>query len=200
MQDGQNQPQVPPDQPPANWQFQAPVPPVSPAPTQTPAQPAQTPAHVQSSTQVSWTASEFVAHHKNAGWYLALIGIIVLLAAAVFALTEDLVSTVVIAIVGISFGFFAARKPRELQYALDTSGIHMGEKFYPYSQFKSFSLVQEDAAQSVWLMPLKRFMPILTMYFDPNDQDKIASTLSNFLPFEEHQPDAVDRVMHRIRF
>jgi hypothetical protein len=197
MQDGQNQPQVPPEQPPANWQFQPAAQPASPAPAP-PA--AQTPAHAQSSAQVSWTASEFVAHHKNAGWYLALIGIVALLAGSVFVLTEDLVSTIVIAVVGISFGFFAARKPRELQYALDTSGIHMGEKFYPYSQFKSFSLVQEDAAQSVWLMPLKRFMPILTMYFDPNDQDKIAAMLSNFLPFEERQPDAVDRMMHRIRF
>jgi len=187
MQDGQNQPEPPQDQPPTNWQFQAPTPAVpQPAP--------------QPSSEIDWTASEFVAHHKNASWYLALVGITLLLAAIVYVLTKDVISTVVVGVVGVSFGFFAARKPRELHYGLDTSGIHMGDKFYPYSQFKSFSLIEEDAAQSVWLMPLKRFMPILTMYFDPNDQDKIANTLSNFLPFENRQPDAVDRLMHRLRF
>jgi len=188
MQEGQDQPQPPVEQPPANWQFQSGTPPTSVTPQQPP------------EAQVDWTASEFVAHQKSAGWYLGLVALTILLGAIVYVLTKDVISTVVVAIVGISFGFFAARKPRELHYALDTSGIHMGEKFYPYNQFKSFSLVEEDAAQSVWLMPLKRFMPIITVYFDPNDQDKIANTLSNFLPFENRQPDAVDKLMHRLRF
>jgi hypothetical protein len=49
-------------------------------------------------------------------------------------------------------------------------------------------------------MPLKRFMPILTIYFEQKDESKIVAVLGQFLPVESHQLDAVDRLMHKLRF
>jgi hypothetical protein len=103
-------------------------------------------------------------------------------------------------IVTVLFGVFAARKPRTLNYALDDAGIHIGQKFYSYGDFKSFSVLDEGGLNAIWLMPLKRFMPSLTIYYAPNDEDKIMRVLSSFLPFEDRDHDMVDRLMRKVRF
>ena len=149
---------------------------------------------------IKWSASEFIEHQKNADWYLLLIIASAVLAAAVYLFTKDIISVVMIVVVAIVFGIFAARKPRVLNYQIDETGIHIEAKFYPYANFKSFAVVSEDTINSIWLMPLKRFMPILTIYFAPDDEQKIISVLGNFLPVETHQPDPIDRLMHRLRF
>lgn len=149
---------------------------------------------------VQWTASEFIEHSKSFGWYAALGTGAAVLAVAIWAITKDTISAGVVILVAIVFGILASRKPRELEYKVDESGVQIGEKSYPYETFKSFSVVQENAVQSIWFIPLKRFMPILTIYFDPNDEKQIAEVLAAYLPVENHQPDPVDKLMHKIRF
>lgn len=153
-----------------------------------------------SAAPVQWTASEFIEHSKSIGWYAILAGGTIALAALVFLLTKDKVATAVVFIVAIVFGILANHKPRELAYTVDETGIHIGEKTYPYANFKSFAVVQENAIESIWLMPLKRFMPMLTIYFDPKDEEKIENVLSIYLPLENHELDPVDRLLHKIRF
>jgi hypothetical protein len=153
-----------------------------------------------SDISVNWTASEFIAHDKAPSWYLALAIITVVSTAVIYLLTKDKITAAMIIIVGVFFGVLAARKPRELPYMLDNEGLHIGEKQYPYDHLRSFSLVQQDGIESIWLMPLKRFMPILTIYFEPTDEQKIVDVLSQFLPMENHQPDPVDKLLHKIRF
>jgi hypothetical protein len=149
---------------------------------------------------VAWTASEYVAHQKTAGWYMLLALGAIVGAALVYALTKDKISVVMIVIVAIIFGVFAARQPRVLQYRLDESGLEIGGKFYPYAMFKSFAVIQEGGIESISLMPLKRFMPILSIYFAPDDADKIVDTLGIYLPHEDRQADPIDRLMRRLRF
>lgn len=174
----------------AGWQFHAEG---QTAPTT--AQPNSKPAKA-----VQWTASEFIAHHKTSGWYLLLGGGAVALAGIVFLVTQDKISTAMVAVVAIIFGIFASRKPRELPYSVDNESLHVGDKSYPYATFRSFSVVQEEGVDSIRFMPLKRFMPILSIYFEPQDEQKIIYVLSKYLPVEERQLDAVDKLMHKIRF
>lgn len=161
----------------------------------TPQQPVQT-----SQSGVDWTASEFISHDKSGGWYALLSLGAIAAAVAVFLLTGDKVSTGIVVIVAILFGISAARKPRELQYKIDDQGLYVDQKFYAYSDFRSFAIVQEEAVESIWLMPLKRFRPPLSIYFDPNDGRKIVDVLSQILPIENRELDMVDRMMHRLRF
>lgn len=105
-----------------------------------------------------------------------------------------------VVIVAVLFGIMGARQPRELQYQVDENGVKVGEKFYDYGSFKSFSVIQEEGIETIWFMPMKRFMPGLTIYFSPEDTDRIADVLAEFLPFEARTQDPVDRLMHRLRF
>jgi hypothetical protein len=152
------------------------------------------------SDSISWSASEFIAHEKSFGWFALLFLATVSLAASVLLLTRDKISTVVIVLVGIVFGILAARKPKTIAYKVDNSGLNVGEHHYVYGQFRSFAIVDEDAFSSVVFMPMRRFMPLITVYYDPKDEDKIVSILSQWLPLETHRLDFIDNFMRRIRF
>lgn len=149
---------------------------------------------------VSWTASEFIAHEKGAPWYLALVFVTAMLTALIYLFTKDKISSGVVVIAAIIFGTYAARKPRTLEYRLDDTGLHVADKFYDYDQFRSFMVVQEGAFQSITFMPLKRFMPSLTIYCSPEDEQKVTDLLADRLPMENRGHDPLDRFLHRIRF
>jgi hypothetical protein len=153
------------------------------------------------SEPVEWTASEYIAHHKNAGWFAALGLITAVLSILVFLLTRgDRISAGVVILAGIAFGIFAARQPQVLQYGLNESGIRIGDKFYGYGEFKSFSILKEGAFSSITLLPLKRFMPPISIYYAPEDEERIVHLLSAVLPVEQHQEDRLEQLMRRLRF
>lgn len=150
--------------------------------------------------QIAWSASEFIAHDKSPAWYGALALATVVIAAGVFLLTKDKISTGVIIIAAIALGIYAARKPRQLQYALNTQGIHIGERYFAFDQFRSFTVADEGALATVAFTPLKRFGQLVTIYFDPKDEDAIVGLLSDRLPMDHHRRDMLDNFMKRIRF
>lgn len=115
-------------------------------------------------------------------------------------LTHDVVSAVVIVIVGAALASFGARKPRQLQYALDGIGLQVGDRYFPLDGFRSFSVTDEGAFSGIVFQPLKRFGQLITIYVDPADEEKIVNILSSRLPFDQKANDAVDQLMKRIRF
>jgi len=149
---------------------------------------------------ISWTASEFVEHSKGYSWYLGLALAAMVLAALIFIITRDKISTSVVIVAAVAMSIFANRKPRVLEYRLDETGLKIGSKFYGYDYFKSFSVMVEGIIASIYLLPLKRFKPALSIYYDQKDQKKIINILSERLPHEDRHADVVDRFMHRIRF
>lgn len=159
--------------------------------------PAETPKRQD---DVTWTASEYIAHHKSAAWYLFFILGIAACSGLIFLLTKDIISTVVIIFCGILFAILAARKPRQLGYKVDAAGITIDDKFYPYTQFKFFSLVQDGVIGGINFWPLKRFMPELSIYYPPEQADKIIEIISEHLPNEQRDEHIADRMLKKIRF
>jgi hypothetical protein len=149
---------------------------------------------------VTWTAPEFLAHDKDIYWYLTLTGIAAVLATIVMLLTKDKISTIVVIVAAIMFGVYAARKPRILPYELDQAGLHVAEKFYDYGQFRSFFVLDEGNIRSITFIPLRRLMPGLTIYFQPEDEPGIVRILSDRMPMENREHDLLDDILHKIRF
>lgn len=149
---------------------------------------------------LTWTAAEFIAHDKGFAWYAALalggaVGTML-----IYLLTKDKVTSAIIIFALITFGVFASRKPREEQYALTPQGIQVGNKSFAFHDFKTFSIADEGSAASVVLMPLKRFMPALTIYVTQDVEEQVVDFLSFYLPFSQHKTDAVDGLLRRIHF
>jgi hypothetical protein len=150
--------------------------------------------------EVSWTASEFVAHSKNGSWFALLALAALAIAVIVWFITHDKISVGVVIVVAILLGVTAGRKPRVLEYHLDTRGLTVEEKFYPYSDFRSFAVMQEGAFSSIMFVPLKRFALPISIYYDPEDEEAIATVISQHLPIEERQHDTIDKITRGIRF
>jgi hypothetical protein len=154
----------------------------------------------QGEAEISWTASEFIDHAKSIDWYLALAVAAVLGAIAVYLLFRDLITTIVILVAALAFGLYGRRRPRLLEYKLDTHGLFIAGKFYPYATFRSFAVVDEGHFSSIAFLPLKRFGLLTTVYYDPADEASIIDIISRHLPLEPRSADAIDRFMKRIRF
>jgi len=154
----------------------------------------------EDSKSLTWTASEYIALHKNIGWFVILGIAITLLSTIVYLITRDVIPSVAILILGSIFGIVGARKPQELTYIVNDSGINVANRHYFYTDFKSFSVMEDGAIHSIILTPLKRFMLPLSLYFEPNDEQEIIDVVSKYLPLESLQYDNLDKLMRKIRF
>ncbi|HET7672935.1 MAG TPA: hypothetical protein VFK11_00285 [Candidatus Saccharimonadales bacterium] len=180
---------MPPQDEKATWAYK----PEEPAANPKPEQP-------KNKKPITWTASEFVHRHKSSGWYTVFFLGIVVLSVLVYLLTKDIISVVAIAMAGIIFLILAGRKPHQLTFEINDEGITIDKKFYPYNLFRSFGLAQEDGIRSINFMPLKRFMPELSLYFPPDQEAAIVSFLSDHLPHSEHTERTVDKLARKLNF
>lgn len=210
--------QTPPENSPQNNSAQGlPAPQQPPAPMPTPSQPsaqqyADDPSRQpygddmddfegQHGDAIQWSASEFVHHEKSSKWYIVLGFVTAVVAAVIFMLTRDIITTGAIVMVAIAFGLVAARRPRTLQYEINEYGVVIAGKQYPFELFKSFSVIDEDQDSSaITLLPVKRFMPLVNMYYPLDQEDAIVEVLAEYLPYEHRESDAVDNIMRRLRF
>lgn len=150
---------------------------------------------------ISWTGSEFIAQHKTAGWYAGLALFIFMASVVIFFVgKQDFVPVIFVIIMGILFGVIAGKQPRQLPYVVDQHGISVGQRHFPFSDFKSFSLQHDGAIGYISLLPLQRLRPELSIYFAPEDEDRIFDALAHFLPNEQRPESAVDRLIKHIRF
>lgn len=154
----------------------------------------------QPDESLTWTASEFIAHDKTAGWHAGLIGAAVVLAAALWLITKDWVTTGVVIFAGIVLSLYGARRPGEIQYSLDNYGLIIGNKQFNFADFRGFAIVPEGAFASIALLPTKRFAPMTTLYFAPEDGERIIDLLGSHLPQQPMKVDAIDSLMRKIRF
>ena len=147
-----------------------------------------------------WTASEFIAHEKTAGWHMGLLAVAVVAAVALWFITKDIVTAVVVVMAGGVLSLYGGRRPGELQYQLDNDGLSIGTRHFSFDEFRAFAVVPEGAFASIALLPTKRFAPMTTLYFAPEDGDVIVEILGNHLPQQPMKADLIDGLMRKIRF
>jgi hypothetical protein len=153
-----------------------------------------------SAESIKWSASEYISHEKTNGWLVMLLLGSVFVSGLFFLMYRDVLTSLAVLTVGISIGFFGVRQPQPKNYELSSGGLRAGTIFHSFSEFKSFSVVEEGAVNSIWLKRLARFKPPVVIYFAPEDEEKILDLLSNFLPHEQRELDAIDRFSKKIRF
>jgi hypothetical protein len=150
-------------------------------------------------TGISWTASEFMDHQKGGSWYVLCLGAIVVIAGLLYGVTRDIFSSLSAIVLGVLLAVVASRKPRTMEYRVDEFGVSVGARAYSYDEFASFSIIREGSIESFMLLPAKRWMTPITMFFAPSDGDQIFGILSQYLPFEDRDRDGVDKFLHKIR-
>ena len=167
-----------------------------------PAPPAASPPepdHVRASDDdISWQAREYIHHPKGTVWYAGL-GILVL-ALLIFAIVSSAWTFAVLVIVmGIALGVTAARQPQVLHYTLTPSTLQIDNKTYSLTDFRAFGVNEESELYSLTLIPTRRFMPAIVVFFEEEQGEQIVDILGARLPMQRIEPDIVERLTQRLR-
>ncbi len=156
------------------------------------ADPADTP-------QISWEALEYVHHAKNTTWF-AVFGAVVLALLVLAYFTQAWTFVILVIVMAVAMAIFALRPPRTLHYSLTHTGLQVEQAFYNYNDFRAFGILADETSYSIVLIPTRRFMPGVNIYFAEANGEKIVDILGARLPMEELKFDLVDRLMRRMRF
>lgn len=157
------------------------------------------PKQPSGSSSITWTATEYAHHDRGLGWYILLVLATIGLAAGVYFITKDYFATGAIVALGIIVGVYAIRKPSQVTYELTDDGLKIGQKFFSFGQFRSFSVIRSEGPSYVSLMPLKKLMPPVEAYFAAQDEEKITDLLGKHLPYDEKKVSSIDRLSHKLR-
>ena len=148
---------------------------------------------------VLWQATEHVQRDKSAVWYI-IFGIVavVMIILAIFVIKSTTFAVLVV-VMAVALVVYTIRPPAILNYTLSRKGLHINDKLYHFEDFKVFGLVQDDAENSIMLVPRKRFQPGVSIYFPDDAGEAVVDLLAARLPMQEVKLDPVDRLIRLLR-
>jgi hypothetical protein len=149
---------------------------------------------------IQWRASEYVHHEKQGMWFIGLALISAVLVAVAILLVHSYTFAVLVVVMAVAVGYMAGRPPQEVSYQLTSQGLMIGDKAFSYHDFSSFGVINEGPLYSIILLPTRRFMPSVSIYFPENLGEQIVDILGAVLPMRDIRPDVVDRLSRKLRF
>ncbi len=160
----------------------------------------QSPAASSSQSTLSWQASEYVHHEKERLWFVMLGACgLALLAVAIF-LIQSYTFAALIVVMTVALGVYAARQPKIISYQLGSSGIQINDKHFYFHDFRYFGVIEDGPLYSIMLVPNKRFMPAVNIYFPAENGEAIVDAIGSRLPMEYVELDSFDKMMRYLRF
>lgn len=154
---------------------------------------------VDLSEPVTWQAKEYVHHEKSGSWF-AIFGIVfaAFMALAIF-LMQSWTFAVLLVVIAVVIVVLAKRPPRLMSYSLSEKGLHIGDTLHAFADFRAFGVIHDGQEYSIMLIPTKRFLPGVTVYFPEESGEEIVDALGSRLPMKELRLDMVDRIVRKLR-
>lgn len=148
---------------------------------------------------VHWQAHEYIHHEKSLLWFTFFTIIAIgLIAAAVFVM-QSITFAILVPVMAAALLVYTHRPPRLLDYTLSGQGLHINDHLYSFSEFKAFGVIRDGEEYSIMLLPVKRFMPSVSVYFPEEAGEAIVDMLGARLPMQELHLDFVDRIIRKLR-
>ena len=148
---------------------------------------------------VRWQATEYIQRDKTKVWLIMFILVFLGFMAVSIFIIKSITFTILVPVMAAALLVYAYRPPRVLDYTLSRQGLHVNDHLYPFADFKSFGVIQEDDEHSIMLVPVKRFRPGVSVYFPREAGEAIVDLLGARLPMQELHLDLVDRLIRKLR-
>ena len=146
-----------------------------------------------------WQGTEYVHGVSGAKWYVFFGIVVVLMIALAIIVLRSPTFAVLVPVMAVALLLYVRRDPEILQYTLSRKGLHINDKLFTYDVFKSFGVVSHAANHSVVLIPRKRFQISQTIYFPEEIGEQLVDMLAARLPMQEISPDAIDRLLAKLK-
>jgi len=147
---------------------------------------------------IRWEAPEYAHHERNVGWYVIFGAVTLVLAIVAILIIKSITFAILVPVMAVALFVYTQHAPEVLRYTLSRKGLHVNDKLFTYSQFKSFGIVDHNGMHSAVLVPRKRFQLGQTVYFPAEVGEQLVDMLAARLPMKELQPDALDRLLARL--
>jgi hypothetical protein len=153
--------------------------------------------------KLTWSALEYEDKERSKDWFWAL-GIIVVTGTVAAIIFNDYFFAALLIISGVLLGFFAIKKPETIFYELNSKGLKIGNRIYPYENIKSF-WIQIEQQEQINIKPLlfihseRVFMPIITIPIIETMAEEIHFMLSSKniteVEMKEHLSDQIMEIL-----
>jgi len=148
---------------------------------------------------IQWQATEYVQHDRGMMWYLVLTGISLALMAIAIFLMQSISFAILIPVMAAALIIYVRRPASLVNYTVSRKGIHINDKLHPYDEFRSFGILSHEGSHSIVLVPRQRFQLSQTLYFPEEVGESLVDMLAARVPMNEVKPDAIDRILARLR-
>jgi len=160
----------------------------------------ETPALPDDDRPVYWSATEYIPQEKGGLWFAIFAVVAVALIVADILWIKSYTFSVLVVVMAATVVVLSLRPPRNIEYTLSgDQGLYVGEVLHHFSEFKSFSLIQDNGQNSIMLIPVKRFSLGVSVYFPNEAGEKIVDILGARLPMENRKLDVIDVIVRKLR-
>ena len=141
-----------------------------------------------------WETPEFVQYQKGKRWFV--IALIIFIGLVIFAaFTKQWLMAAVIVLTGAVVFIFTQQKPKTVPFAVSQMGIIFGDRFYPFSEIKSFWVVYEPQVKTLNFELTRRLSTVLTVQLLDQDPLPIRKFLKKHLPEDKSRGEETsDRI------
>jgi len=155
---------------------------------------------VNENKTISWSAPEFRHYHKNIGWYVSFVAIVILLI-GFFVIEKDLFAAVSMGILGILMGLFSFQKPQIVEVELTAKSVRFGNVHFSYKHLKYFWIVNNENHKTLNFEASTFIHHTIIIELMDQNEDEIRSFLLAHLP-EHHQTTETfaQKVSHKLKF
>ena len=149
--------------------------------------------------KLEWTALEYEQKERTKDWFWAL-GVVVVAGSLAAIIYGDYFFAVLLILGGALLGFFAIKPPDTVSYELNTKGLKVHNRLYPYENIGAF-FVQREVKPMLFIKSERFFMPIISMPIDWEHLDAIHQIfVSQNIPEEEMKEHLSEKIMDALGF
>lgn len=155
-------------------------------------------AYDEDSVLLRWTGTEYIYQEQSGLWYAIAVGVALVFMIIALVWFRSVTFAILIPVMLVSLIVYVRRPPATIQYILSRKGLHVDDRLFPYSQFKSFGVVTHQNHHSVVLVPRKRFQIGQAIYFPEEIGEQLVDMLAARLPMKDVKLDFIDHMLTRL--
>lgn len=150
---------------------------------------------------IEWETPEYHHTPKNHDWYW-IVGIVAGAIAILAILFNNTLLAIIIIIATFILMMYAARPPEHITITVNSKGVRVKDRFYPYGNIKSFNTKEHWHGHVLILEIDKAFLPITVLPIDDDNVNinTLHHYLEAFIPEENHDIPFVEVLAEHLGF
>ena len=149
--------------------------------------------------KITWQAPEYEERERSNDWFWA-VGVIFVTSTIAAVIYGNYFFAGLLALSGALLAFFAIKKPDMVDYELNSNGLRIRNRTYPYEQIKSF-WVRADIKPMLFIKSGRVFIPVISIPIEDSMAEDMRDVfLAKNVIEVEMQEHASEKIMETLGF